>query len=94
MQPNQVSVAHNPSANRFEVRLEERMAILAYIRTGNHIALVHTEVPDDMEGRGIGSLLAQTALEYARENHLVVIPTCPFVSSFIQGHPEYRDLIS
>lgn len=94
MQPDQISVEHNPSANRFEVWLEDRMAILEYTRTGNHMALVHTEVPDEMEGRGIGSLLAQTALEYARENHLEVIPACSFVSSFIQGHPEYRDLIS
>lgn len=70
------------------------MAILEYTRNGNHIVLAHTEVPEDMEGRGIGSLLAKTALEYAREHHLMVVPACAFVSSFIQGHPEYRDLIS
>lgn len=94
MQLNQFTAEHNPSARRFEVHLDDRMAILQYERTGDHIALVHTEVPDDMEGRGIGSLLTKTALEYARENGLAVIPSCPFVSSYIGGHPEYRDLIT
>ncbi|MGZ3710077.1 MAG: GNAT family N-acetyltransferase [Bdellovibrionota bacterium] len=46
-----------------------------------------------MEGRGIGNVLARTALDYARSNGLRVVPRCKFISAFIKRHAEYQDLV-
>ena len=35
-----------------------------------------------------------TALDFARAEHLRVIPLCPYVTDFIRKHPEYHDLLS
>ncbi len=45
------------------------------------------------EGQGLGSKLARFALDDTRRQHLKVVPTCPFIAKFIQGHAEYQDLV-
>ena len=85
--------SHNAAAGQFEVRTARGVALLKYVPEGDVLDLVHTEVPKDVEGRGVGSALARAALDYARVQHLSVKPTCPFVRAFISKHAEYADLI-
>ncbi|MFB7759508.1 MULTISPECIES: GNAT family N-acetyltransferase [Streptomyces] len=91
-----VEVRDVPEANRYEARLDGETAIAgvaAYIRTAELIAFVHTEVPPEHEGKGIGSALARTALDEARAAKLRVLATCPFFAGWIARHPEYQDLL-
>jgi len=57
------------------------------------MVLVHTEVPESAEGKGVGSALARAALDHARREDLSVVPRCPFMASYIRRHPEYGDLV-
>ena len=50
-------------------------------------------MPEQLEGRGIASKLAKTALDYSRAEGLTVVPLCPFIASYIERHPEYADLV-
>ena len=54
----------------------------------------HTEVPDALEGRGIGKRLVKAALDDARAQGLKVVPVCPFVKHYIENHPETQDLLA
>jgi hypothetical protein len=81
------------TAGRFELERDGRVAYLEYTLSGHVLALLHTEVPDSLRGTGIGSDLARTALDWARENHLKVDIVCPFVAEFLEHHPEYSDLV-
>jgi hypothetical protein len=85
-------VRNNESASRFEVEVDGHLAKLEYMLRGNRLILVHTGVPTALEGRGIGSLLVRTGLEFARDEGLKVVPICPFAQSYIERHPEYQDL--
>jgi uncharacterized protein len=89
------AIENNEIARRFEINFPEGLAQLKYRydREGR-LVLVHTEVPPALNGRGIASLLARTALEFARAKHLVVVPQCPFVKTYLVRHPEYADLVS
>ena len=89
-----VQVVNNPGAERFETRVDGHLAVLQYGRQSGRIVFLHTEVPDELEGRGIGSQLAKAGLQYARVEGLRVVSECPFVSSYIQRHPEYQPLLS
>ena len=82
------TVTHNTVLQRFEVRIGDQLAVLNYRR------YIHTGVPQNLEGRGIGSAIAHAALEYAKTEHLEVIPLCPFVRAHIEKHPEYRPMVS
>ena len=66
----------------------------AYRRRNGRLALIHTEVDEALEGRGLGSRLVATALDDARREGLEVVPLCPFVARFIDRNPEYQDLLA
>ena len=89
------SVVNNPQKRRFEVTSGALVSKLDYRMgdQGRRIALVHTEVPDELAGQGIGSALVRTALTYARDEGLTVLPYCPFVASYVERHPEWQSII-
>jgi len=91
---DQITVTHNEAARRFELLVDGLRALLTYRRFPNRIVFDHTEVPKPLEGHGLGAKLARFALDFARANHLRVVPLCPYVSGFIRKHPEYQDLVS
>ncbi len=91
---NKLTVTHNEEAQRFEMLVDGLRALLTYRRFPDRIVLVHTEVPQPLEGHGLAAKLSRFALDFARANHLRVVSLCPYVSSFIRKHPEYQDLVS
>lgn len=84
---------HLHTTGRFELERDGHVAYLDYSLGAGVLSLIHTEVPEALRGTGIGSELVQSALEYARENHLRVDVVCPFVAAFIERHAEYADLV-
>jgi predicted GNAT family acetyltransferase len=86
-------IRDNVEARRFEMSEGNEVAALYYERTGNIITFVHTEVPEAIGGRGHAMRLAKHGLDTARAQNLKVIPICPVVRSFLNRHPEYRDLV-
>lgn len=94
MDYNHIEVKHNPEAHRYEVKMDEHLAVLTYIKRGNHITFLHTGVPAELEGHGVANTLAHNALEDARAQHLTVTPMCPFVAAYIRHHQEYLSLLS
>ena len=50
----------------------------------------HTTVDNDHSGQGLGSSLAQFALEDTVRLGLVIVALCPFIKGYIQRHPQYQ----
>ena len=91
---NSTAVTNNPTTGRFEAPTEHGVAHLKYVARGDVLDLVHTEVPQQAEGQGIGAALAKAALDHARSEGKKVIPSCPFVRTYIKRHGEYADLVA
>jgi len=92
--PEDAEVVHNPEASRFELRLGGRLiGIAAYRRRNGRLALTHTEIQEEREGQGFGSVLAAGVLDEAARQGLEVTPLCPFIASYIEHHPEYERLV-
>jgi hypothetical protein len=90
----QIVVSDAPERERFEVTVDGELAgFLVYRSRKGLLALIHTEVEDRFEGRGLGGRLARFALDSAREQGVAVLPFCPFVNEWIRRHPEYTDLV-
>lgn len=88
-----LDIKNNRNGHRFEAELLGYVGFLDYLLADGKMVLTHTEVPDELEGQGIGSKLVEAALEDARSQHLLVVPQCPFVASYIERHPEYMELV-
>jgi len=84
---------NNTELNRFELDVDGHTAFSYYRKEPGTITLVHTEVPAELGGRGIGSMLARKVLEEARALGLKVVPKCPFIAAFMGKHPEFNDLL-
>ena len=82
-----MTVEHNVEAGRFEIHEDGQLAFLQYERNADSVVMVHTEVPKALGGRGVGTLLAKTALEWARAEGIPVVATCPFVRKYMREHP-------
>jgi predicted GNAT family acetyltransferase len=87
-------VTRNDDRNRYELTVEGQVAFSEYNRLANAIMFTHTEVPESLEGQGIGSALAKGALDDVRAQGLQVIPLCPFIAAYIRRHQEYVDIVS
>ena len=88
-----VDVINNEQKSRFENETDGRVSVAEYELRPGAIVFTHTEVPQELSGRGIAQQLVRTALEHARSQNLRVVPLCAYVQSFIQRHPEYQDLV-
>ena len=88
-----IPVHNNEGAGRFEVVIEGDTAFAEYRVLPDGLLFPHTVVPAAFEGRGVGSALAQSALGWAREQGVPVIPTCSFIAGYIARHPEFHDLV-
>jgi uncharacterized protein len=87
-------VRDNPDRHRFEIDLGDgSFAIAEYTLSAGKIRFTHTEVPEEHEGKGIGTALIRFALEAARERDLKVIPVCPFFAAYMKKHAEVQDLL-
>jgi uncharacterized protein len=90
-----VTVVHDAAASRFDAVVRgEKVGFVDYRTRGNAVELLHTEVDPDHREDGVASDLVQGVLDQIRVEKLNVIPTCPFVASYLEDHEEYQDLLA
>ncbi len=90
-----VDVRDVPEQQRYEVTAGgEHVGTAHYERRGDVVVLTHTVVDPAAEAKGVGSALARTALDDAREAGRKVVPQCEFMAGWIERHPDYADLVA
>jgi predicted GNAT family acetyltransferase len=88
-----LEIRHNPAARRFEAFVDGGLCRADYRMAGDVMHIVHTEVPYELEGRGLAAQVVRAALDYARANGLKVVPACGYVRAYMRRHKESHDLL-
>jgi uncharacterized protein len=86
-------IVNNKPQHRYELAVDGHIAATYYEIADGVITLVHTEVPPELGGKGIGSKLIKGALDQIRTEGLKVVAQCPFAKAYIEKHPDYADLL-
>lgn len=86
-------IVNNRAHHRFELTAEGHLAATYYKISDGVITFIHTEVPPELGGKGIGSQLVKGALDQVRSEGLKVVAECPFVKAYIDKHADYADLL-
>ena len=86
------AVRHNEAQTRYELDTVHGMAVAVYRQQGDALVFVHTEVPPEDEGKGIGAQVVRAALDDSRKRGFKIVPACSFVVAFMRRHPEYNDV--
>jgi uncharacterized protein len=82
-----------PEKQRFELTVGGHTAFSEYARRDGVVVFVHTEVPEALGGKGVGTALARGALDMVRARGERIVIRCPFIAAFVHKHPEYQDLV-
>ena len=83
----------NEEKKQYQFQIDGLTPKLEYIKVQDKIYLTHTEVPKELEGKGIGSALIGQVLQDIEQKELTLVPLCPFVAMYIKKHPEWRKLV-
>jgi hypothetical protein len=91
-----MDLIHDRDASRFRLLLEGGdEAYIEYSPLGSTtLDLLHTIVPPEAQGEGVGTRLVEQVLGYARDHNLRIVPSCQFVAAYLAEHPEYGDLVA
>src|SRR6478609_4118381 len=94
MNYDELELRINTTLNQFELEVGQSMAFIEYKLSADRLFLIHTEVPHELEGKGVGSAIVQKALQYAKDNGYKIVPLCPFIQTYLQRHKEWNDLVA
>ena len=86
-------LTENLLKSRLELTANNGMAYIDFKRMGDTIYLIHTEVPVDLQGRGIGKTLVESSLKYVEEQGWTLRPVCPFVNYYLRKHHEWQRVV-
>jgi predicted GNAT family acetyltransferase len=89
-----MDVRNNEAESRYELAAGGALAIAGYRMQDGAVAFTHTEVPEELEGRGIATQLIDGAVEDVRRRGLKMVPLCGFVRHYVDTHPETQDLLA
>ena len=90
MAENPITIINNKDRQRFEAKIDDDYAYIDYRMHDGQMVLMHTFVPVKLRGKHIADELARFALAYLEKEKIPAKIYCPFVTAYIQRHPEYQ----
>jgi len=88
-----MNITDNTELQRYETPIGNEFAFIAYRWEHGKLALMHTEVPEKAEGKGIAGELAKFVFEKAKQDQRKILVFCPFISTYLKRHSEYNELV-
>ncbi|MDP4097685.1 N-acetyltransferase [Paenibacillus sp. P96] len=89
------NVIHDTANKRFLISDHDAMiAEMTYVVSSASLYIIdHTFVDAAYRGQGLGDLLLEEMVKYARENEIKILPLCPFAKGRFQERAELRDVL-
>jgi len=78
----------------FTLTVDKSRCTLDFSIENDTMDIRSVRVPKSVGGRGLAGQLTRHALDWAQTQTLKVIPTCPYVASWVQRHPEFLPIIA
>lgn len=88
------SVIHEADRRRFVIEEDAAQGELVYELREGEVAFVHTNVPPQIQNRGLAARLVAAGTAWAASEHLVVVPQCSYVQVWLKRHPEQAAALS
>jgi len=70
------------------------LAEITFFPRGEDVIVIdHTYVSPELRGKGVAMRLLTKVVEYARKEHLKIIPLCSYASKVMRFNDEYKDVL-
>jgi predicted GNAT family acetyltransferase len=50
----------------------------------------HTFTRTEAQGKGIAAKMVETGLNWAKDQHMIIVPSCSYVASYLKKTPKYN----
>ena len=92
-----MEIKHRENGHKGSFYVESNGILLAemtYSFAGsNKMIIDHTEVSDQLRGKGVGNMMVDAAVAYSRDNQIKIIPLCHFAKSVFDKTKYYGDVL-
>lgn len=85
-----MEISHDTSKQVAWTVIDGHRAQVEYEITEGTLDILHTFVPQQLEGRGIASQLVQFVYDYAVEKGLKPAATCSYARAWLMRHPNLK----
>ncbi|RFZ94591.1 N-acetyltransferase [Mucilaginibacter conchicola] len=89
-----VELVNNEAIHNFELTIDGHRSFIDYQVRGEKVYLIHTEVPEALQGRGVAEALVEKALTYIEGKRQKIVPLCAYVQIFLKKHPEWNRVVA
>ncbi|MFZ6663085.1 GNAT family N-acetyltransferase [Peijinzhouia sedimentorum] len=73
---------------------EHKIGEMTYVWAGeNKFIIDHTEINPNYAGEGLGKILLEEAVKFARESKVKILPLCPYTKKQLNKSDEYSDVL-
>lgn len=94
MEKEDYELIDNREAGRYEYRIGNLRPHIEYkVNREGDIFLTHTDIPQELRGRGVGSRLVEDTLRDIDRKNMKVIPLCGFVAGYMKKKPGWMRLL-
>lgn len=83
-----MTIVDNPAEHHLATTVDGHLAHLEYVIDGDRLELVHTEVPEELSGQGIGGQLVKAAVDRAEASGETIVARCAFSRAWLERHPD------
>src|SRR4051812_14446852 len=89
MKYEEIQIQDRPEIHNFEFIIEGHRSFIDYLEKNSKLYLLHTEVPQELEGKGVAAAFVEKVFLYLEERGQKAVVLCPYIQFFIKRHPEW-----
>jgi len=89
-----MGLTNNEAIHNFELIVDGQRSFIDYKKRDSKIYLVHTEVPQELQGKGVAEAMVEKTFNYIEGHGLKLVPLCSYIQAFLKRHPEWNRLLA
>jgi predicted GNAT family acetyltransferase len=91
--PNRLKIVHDKEGKRFTLDINGETAKVDYIIKDEKLFLVHSEVPYNLRGQGIGKVLVEKTFEKLTELGYQAVAICGYIKDVARRNENWKLII-
>lgn len=91
--PSRLSIVHDKGNKQFTLDINGEIAKVEYIFKKEKMLLVHSEVPYNLRGKGIGKVLVEKAFEKLTNEGYKAIAICSYIKAVAKRSEKWNKII-
>lgn len=91
--PEILEIKHDKDNQQFTLDINGELAKVEYKLKDNKVYLVHSEVPYNLRGQGIGKILVEKTFEQLTKEGYEAVAVCSYVRAVASRSEKWKDII-